>query len=162
MPQRLHPTFSENTLESTLTEQSGTQQDILSPLHQYSETTTTSQTSPHRADSIYLNTSQSMTMAFSYPRFSGDTDAEGHIQSFLNVWNANHLSQRLPEAKAHASKIAEFGLTLDGRAAHWHSQIDLITLACVDELSSTFLRFFHRSIPQCEIIGDVYTILQLQ
>ena len=29
-------------------------------------------------------------MAFSYPRFNGETDAASHIRLFLNVWNANH------------------------------------------------------------------------
>ena len=53
-------------------------------------------------------------MTFSYPHYSGETDAEAHAQSFLNVWSANHVSQRLSEAEANASKIAEFGLTLDG------------------------------------------------
>ena len=34
-----------------------------------------------------------MTMAFSYPWFNGETDAASHIRSFLNVWNANHVSR---------------------------------------------------------------------
>ena len=56
-------------------------------------------------------------MAFSYPHFSGDTDAESHDRLFLIVWNADHVSQWLMGAEAHASKITEFGLTLDGHAA---------------------------------------------
>ena len=72
------PTLLENTLESMLTEQSGTGQEFLSPLHHYRETTRTTETSPHRVGSIFLNLSQSTMMAFSYPRFNGDTDVEGH------------------------------------------------------------------------------------
>ena len=56
-------------------------------------------------------------MAFSYPHFSGDTDAESHDRLFLIVWNADHVSQWLMGAEAQASKIMEFGLTLDGHAA---------------------------------------------
>ena len=40
-------------------------------------------------------------MAFSYPRFNGETDAATHVRLFLNVWNANHMAQRLPEEEAH-------------------------------------------------------------
>mgnify|MGYP000273500048 CR=1 FL=1 len=97
-------------------------------------------------------------MAFSYPRFSGDTSVERHARSFLNVWNANHISQPFPEMEAHASKIAEFGLTLDGRAACWHSHLDITTFVAFDHLQSSFLRLFHQSIPQREIIGQFYTI----
>ena len=100
-------------------------------------------------------------MAFSYPRFNGETDATSHIRIFLNVWNANHLVQRISDAEAHASKIAEFGLTLDGRATCWHSQMDLAAITTFDQLQSAFLRFFHRRVPQREIIGQFYTIKQL-
>ena len=100
-------------------------------------------------------------MAFSYPRFNGDTDAEGHTRSFLNVWNAKHVSQQLPEAEAHASEIVEFGLTLDGCAVCWHAQLDIVAFASFDQLQSTFSRFFHRSIPQRQIIDQFYTIKQL-
>ena len=111
------PSLSKYTLESTLTTQNVTGQEVLSPPNQYSETTT-SQTTPHRVGSTPSSASLSTGMAFSYPRFSADIDAKGHARSFLNVWNANHMSQRLPEVEAHASKITEFGLTLDGRATH--------------------------------------------
>ena len=40
-------------------------------------------------------------MAFSYSRFNGETDAATHVRLFLNVWNANHMAQRLPEEEAH-------------------------------------------------------------
>ena len=60
-------------------------------------------------------------MAFSYPRFNDETDTATHVCLFLNVWNANHMAQRFPEEEAHQSKMTEFGLTLDGRAAFWHS-----------------------------------------
>ena len=44
-------------------------------------------------------------MAFSYPRFNGETDATTHIRVFMNVWNANHVAQLLPEEEAHRSKM---------------------------------------------------------
>ena len=100
-------------------------------------------------------------MAFAYPRFNGETDAATHIRMFLNVWNANHMAQSLSEAVAHQSKMTEFGLTLDGRAAFWHSQMDLPAITTFDQLQSAFLRFFHRRVPQREILGQFYTIKQL-
>ena len=35
---------------------------------------------------------------------------------------ANHVSQRLAEPEAKKSKIAEFGLSLDGQTAGWYAQ----------------------------------------
>ena len=107
------PSLSKYTLESTLTTQNVTGQEVLSPPNQYSETTT-SQTTPHRVGSTPSSASLSTGMAFSYPRFNKDTDTEGHARSFMNVSNADHMSQRLLEAKAHTTKIVEFGLILDG------------------------------------------------
>ena len=49
------------------------------------------------------------------------SDVEAHVRSFLNMWQANHVLQRLAEADANASKSKEFELTLDGRTARWHS-----------------------------------------
>ena len=39
--------------------------------------------------------------------------------------------------------------------------MDLLAIKTFDELQSAFLRFIHRRIPQCEIIGQFYTIKQL-
>ena len=86
-------------------------------------------------------------MAFSYPQFNGETNAATHVRLFLNVWNANHMAQRLLEEEAHQSKMMEFGLTLDGRAAFWHSHMDLSAIKTFDVLQSAFLRFFHRKVP---------------
>ena len=71
------------------------------------------------------------------------------------------MAQRLPEEEVHQSKMTEFGFTLDGRAAFWHSQMDLPAIKTFDELQSNFLRFFHRKVPQHVIIGQFYTIKQL-
>ena len=78
-------------------------------------------------------------MAFSYPRFNSETNAATHVHLFMNVWNANHMAQRLPEEEAHQSKMTEFGLTLDGRAAFWHSQMNLPAIKTFAELQSTLL-----------------------
>ena len=102
----------------------------------------------HRIGATYPSTSLLTVMTFSYPRFSGDTDIEVHARTFLNVWNGNHMLQWLPESEAHTSKIAEFGLSLDGRVAHWHSQLDITLFIFVDQPQSSFLCFFHQRIPQ--------------
>ena len=57
--------------------------------------------------------------------------------------------------------MTKFGLTLDGRAVFWHSQMDLPAITTFDQLQSAFLRFFHRRVPQREIIRQFYTIKQL-
>ena len=59
-----------------------------------------------------------------YVRYTDGPDAEAHIRSFLNTWQANHLTQRLTDAEIDASKIAEFTLSLDGPAARWYSRHD--------------------------------------
>ena len=39
--------------------------------------------------------------------------------------------------------------------------MDLVAITTFDQLQSAFLRFFHRRVPQREIIGQFYTIKQL-
>ena len=108
---------------------------------------------PHRSCGLSLPVGTS-TLAFAYPCFNSETNAATHVRLFLNVWNAYHMAQHLPEEEAHQSKMKEFGLTLDGRAAFWHSQIDLPAITTFDELQSKFLRFFHKKVPQHVIIGQ--------
>ena len=111
---------------------------------------------PHKPRGLSL-----YTMAFSYPRFNSETDAATHVRLFLNVWNANHMALQLLEEEAHQLKMTEFGLTLDGRAAFWHSQMDLPAIRTFDALQSAFLRFFHKKVLQYIIIGQFYTIKPL-
>ena len=54
------------------------------------------------------------TMPYPYPKYNDEADTEAHMRAFLTPWQANHVSQRLSEADAAKSKIAEFGLSLDG------------------------------------------------
>ena len=61
------------------------------------------------------------TMPYPYPRYTYDVDVEAHVQAFLTTWQANHVSQRLSATDVETSKIAEFGLSLDGQATHWYS-----------------------------------------
>ena len=67
----------------------------------------------------------------------------------------------MPEVEAHELKVAEFRLTLDGWAARWRPQLDLTAFTTFDQLQSSFLRFFHRSVPEREVIGHFFTIKQL-
>ena len=105
--------------------------------------------------------SHQYSMAFSYPQFNGETDTANHVPLFLSVWNTNHMAQRLPEDEGHQKKMTEFGLTVDDRAAFWHSQMDLPAIKTFDALQSAFLRFFHKKVPEHVIIGQFYTIKQL-
>ena len=60
-----------------------------------------------------------------YVRYTDGPDAEPHIRSFLNTWQANHSTQRLTAMEIHASKIIEFTLSLDVLVARWYSRHDL-------------------------------------
>ena len=59
-------------------------------------------------------------MPYPYPRYNGEADAEVHTPTYLTTWQANHASKRLGLVEANISKIAEFGLSLDGQAASWY------------------------------------------
>ena len=57
------------------------------------------------------------TMLYPYQKYRNDPDAEAHVYAFLQTWEANYVSQRLTEPEPERSKIAEFGMTLEGLAA---------------------------------------------
>ena len=57
------------------------------------------------------------TMPYPYPKYRDEPDAEAHVYAFLQTWEANYVSQRLTEPEPERSKIAEFGMTLEGLAA---------------------------------------------
>ena len=122
-----------------LTDQRAIQQEVISKVYPTIETgvvvwrpTTTFAYDDHAHDNISLYDFD--TMKFSYPHYNVEPDAEAHVRSFFNMWRANHMSQRLAEADTNASKIPEFGLTLNGRAARWHSQVDLATFTNFEQL----------------------------
>ena len=60
-------------------------------------------------------------MMYPYSEYNYEADAEVHIRVFLVTWQANHVSQRLSKVDADKSKIAKFGLSLDGQSANWYS-----------------------------------------
>ena len=78
-----------------------------------------------------------------YPRYNGDADAEAHICAYLTTWQVNHASKRLGLIEANISKIAKFGLSLDGQAWSWYSQNDIAEFANFDQLREKFVQLFH-------------------
>ena len=60
---------------------------------------------------------------YPYIRYNDEADAEAHARAFLTTWEANHVSQCLAVANANASKIAEFGLSLNGQSTIWCYQV---------------------------------------
>ena len=60
-------------------------------------------------------------MPYLYACYNGEADTEAHVRAFLTTWQANHASQRLAITDANTSKIAEFGLSLDGQKTNWYS-----------------------------------------
>ena len=50
--------------------------------------------------------------------------------------------------EANISKIAEFGLSLDGQATSWYSQNEISEFADFDQLKQEFVQLFHKRIPQ--------------
>ena len=73
-------------------------------------------------------------MSYPYPRYNDEADAEAHIRAYLTTWQANHASKRLGVTKANISKIAEFGLSLEGQAMSWYLQNDIAEFADFDQL----------------------------
>ena len=78
-------------------------------------------------------------MPYLYPRYNGEADAEVHIRAYLTTWQANHASKRLGLIEANISKIAEFGLSVDGQAVSLYSQNDIVEFADFDQLQEEFL-----------------------
>ena len=61
-----------------------------------------------------VQTFEEYTMLCPYSKYRDEPDAEAHVYAFLQTWEVNHVSQRLMEPDAERSKIAEFGMTLEG------------------------------------------------
>ena len=74
-------------------------------------------------------------MSYPYPRYNGKADTEAHIRVYLTTWHANHASKRLGVTEANISKITEFRLSLDGQAARWYSQNDIVEFVDLNQLS---------------------------
>ena len=62
--------------------------------------------------------SEIYTMPYPYPRYNKGAKAEVHVRIFLTTWQANHVSQRQSTTNVDASKIANFGLSLEGRSVN--------------------------------------------
>ena len=99
-------------------------------------------------------------MLYPYPKYNDETDAKVHVHAFLKTWQANHLSQRLSEAYANKSKNAEFGLSLDGQSANWYSQHEVGELESFKQLTTKFIRLFHRQVPKRELMSQFYVAYQ--
>ena len=82
-------------------------------------------------------------MLYLYPKYNDQVDAEVHIRAFLTTWQANHVSQRLSEANADKSKIAEIRLSLEGQSTKWYSQHDAGEFESFKILNTKFIRLFH-------------------
>ena len=97
---------------------------------------------------------EEVTMSYRYPKYNEKPDAEAHIRAFLTTWQANHVSQQLSVADADASKITEFGLSLEGHVVNWYSQYDQGEFSSFNQLSEKFGRLFHRRVAQKESVGE--------
>ena len=64
------------------------------------------------------------TMSYPYPKYNDEPNVEAYVCAFFTIWQANHVSQRLSEANTEASKIPEFGLSLEGQSTIWYSHHD--------------------------------------
>ena len=161
-------------MESTLTEQT----------HQVSEAQSRAQPEPimtsgnsskvdHRGDHTHHTTDRdnspphwvadnpaNHTMSYPYPRYNDEADAEAHVCTFLRTWQTSHVSQRLAEQDANASKIAEFGLLLERQATNWYSQHNLTEFRDFQQLRKKFILIFHLRIPLWELMSQFYVVYQ--
>ena len=60
--------------------------------------------------------------------------------------------------EANVSKIAEFGLSLDGQAARWYLQNDIVQFTDIDQLCEYFIQLFHRRVSQRELMSQFYAM----
>ena len=86
-----------------------------------------------------VQTFEEYTMSYPYSKYRDDPDAQVHVYAFLQTWEANHVPQRLTEPEAKWSKIAEFGMTLEGPAARWHANHLPGSFATFEALKTKFL-----------------------
>ena len=96
--------------------------------------------------------------SFQYPKYWDDPNAEAHVYAFQQTWEANHASERLTAAEAECSKMAVFGMTLEGPAAIWHLTQDPSTITTFQALKTKFLHFFPKEVDQREMVDLFYTI----
>ena len=54
------------------------------------------------------------TMPYPYLKYWEDPNAEAHVYAFFADMGSQPVSQQLTDAEAKCSKIAEFGMTLEG------------------------------------------------
>ena len=97
-------------------------------------------------------------MSYPYTKYRDDLDAEAHVYTFLHTCEANHVLQRLKEAKVERSKIAEFGMTLVGPTTRWHKKHLPGSFATFEALRNKFLWLFHWQVEQRELVGQFYTV----
>ena len=68
---------------------------------------------------------------------------------FLQTWEANQVSQQLTDVEAEWSKIAEFGMTLEGPTS-WHAKHLPRSFATFEALKTKFLQLFDRQVEKTE------------
>ena len=100
------------------------------------------------------------TMPYLYACYNGEADTEAHVHTFLTTWQAHHVSQRLASTDMNASRIAEFGLLLDGQATNWYSQHNITEFDEFEQLKDQFVQLFHHRIPQGKLMSHFYAITQ--
>ena len=100
------------------------------------------------------------TIPYPYPKYWDEPNADAHVHAFLHTWEANYISQQLTISKAGRSKIAEFGLSLEGPTVRWHAQYSPGSFATFTNLRDKFLRLFHQQVAQRELVGQFYTTYQ--
>ena len=76
------------------------------------------------------------------------------------TWQANHVSQILSEVDVNKSKIVEFILPLDGQSMNWYSQHEEGEFELFKQLTSKFMRLFHRQVPKRKLMSQLYAACQ--
>mgnify|MGYP000476957188 CR=1 FL=1 len=99
-------------------------------------------------------------MSYPYPKYNDDTNVEAHVCAFVTTWQENYVSQRLSEANADKSKISEFRLSLDEQSANWYSQHEAGEFESFKQITTKFIRLFHRQVPKRELMSQFYVAYQ--
>ena len=84
------------------------------------------------------------TMLYPYSKYQDDPNVEAHVYAFLQTWEANLVSQQPTDVESKRSKIAAFGMTLEGPATGWHAKHLSGSFSTFEALKTKFLQLFHR------------------
>ena len=94
-------------------------------------------------------------MSYPYPKYSNHPNARSHVKQFQSIWTVNHEIQGLSAANAEQSKIVDVQLSLEGQAARWYAQQDIVSFHSFDDVAAKFKNFSRSSSTPQKCSGSI-------